>query len=172
MSQADAPEMDADGAAVSAACRRLHAAIDGLDQAAADLLGVSRTDLRCLNLLEHGPLSPSRIAAALGITAGSVTALVDRLEAKGLVKRARTPGDRRGVLVSATPLVFRSIGELYRSCAMALHNMAMAYPPGERASAVRHLGHAAEAWEAAAKSMLGPKNTPTRLASDATDDKQ
>lgn len=148
MPQADAPALDADGAAVIAACRRLHAAIDRLDQAAADMLGVSRNDLRCLNLLEHGPLPPSRIAELLGITAGSVTALVDRLEAKGLVERARTTGDRRGVMVSATPLVFRSIGALYRSCAMALHDMAMAYPAPERALAVRHLGDAAQAWEA------------------------
>jgi len=161
MSQADSIGDEADGAAVIAACRRLHLAIDGLDQAAADLLGVSRNDLRCLNLLEHGPVPPSRIAASLGITPGSVTALIDRLERKALVERARTPGDRRGVLVSATPLVFRSIGALYRNCAMALHDMAMAYPAVERAAAVRHLGHAAEAWEAAVKRDQSEPELPT-----------
>jgi len=149
MTQADSDRKSAEGADVIAACRRLHAAIDGLDQAAADLLGVSRNDLRCLNLLEHGPLPPSHLAVSLGITPGSVTALIDRLEGKGLVERARAPHDRRGVLVSATPLVFRSIGALYRSCAVALHDMAMTYSAAERASAVRHLGHAAAAWEAA-----------------------
>lgn len=152
MPQADAP-LDRDaGADVIAACRRLHAAIDGLDQGAADLLGVSRGDLRCLNLLEHGPIHPKQIATSLGITPGSVTAMIDRLEAKGLVERARTPGDRRGVLVSATPKVFHTIGQLYRSCAIALREMVMAYPAAEQVLAVRHLTEAAAAWEAAARS--------------------
>lgn len=138
------------GHAVIAACRRLHAAIDALDQAAADSLGVSRNDLRCLNLLEHGPVAPSRIASALGLTSGSVTALVDRLEARGLVARARDPADRRGVLVSATPHVFGTIGRLYRGCAEALAATVEAYPAPERAMAVRHLNDAATAWAKAA----------------------
>jgi len=152
MTQADAPSDIDGGADVVAAYRRLHAAIDELDQAAADLLGVSRSDLRCLNLLEHGPIHPKQVSAALGITPGSVTAMIDRLEVKGLVERARTPGDRRGVLVSATPRVFHTVGELYRSCAIALREMVMSYPAAEQVLAVRHLTEAAAEWEAAARS--------------------
>lgn len=151
MTQADAPENADMGAGVIAACRRLHTAIDALDQAAADLLDISRSDLRCLNLLEHGPMHPKAIAMALEITPGSVTAMIDRLEARGLVERARTPGDRRGILVSATPLVFRSVGELYRSCAVALRDMVMAYPRAEQVAAIQHLQDAASAWWAAAR---------------------
>jgi DNA-binding MarR family transcriptional regulator len=152
MMQADAPRGHDVGADAIAACRRLHAAIDGLDQAAADLLGVSRSDLRCLNLLEHGPMHPKHVSASLGITPGSVTAMIDRLEAKGLVERARTPGDRRRVLVSATPRVFQTVGALYRSCAVALRELVMSYPADEQALAVRHLTEAAVQWEVAAKS--------------------
>lgn len=155
MTQADALANGDTGADVIAACRRLHAAIDGLDQAAADILGVSRSDLRCLNMLEHGPVHPKQVSASLGITPGSVTAMIDRLEAKGLVERARTPGDRRGVLVSATPLVFHTVGELYRSCAIALRELVLSYPRSEQLLAVRHLTEAAVQWEVAAKSGTG-----------------
>lgn len=160
MTQADAsPRLDA-GADVIAACRRLHAAIDALDQAAADLLGISRGDLRCLNLLEHGPIHPKQIATALGITPGSVTVMIDRLEAKGLVDRTRTPGDRRGVLVSATPLVFRSVGQLYRFCATTLSDMVLSYPAAEQLSAIKHLSDAAAAWNTAVKLVPYDKIQP------------
>lgn len=152
MTQGDAPAgtgAASDGDVITA-CRRLHSAIDALDQAAADTLGISRNDLRCLNLLEHGPLPPSRIAGALGLTSGSVTALVDRLERKGLVERSRDLLDRRGVRVSATSAVFENIGRLYRSCAETLRATVAAYPAGEREAAVKHLSDAASAWERAA----------------------
>ena len=148
-----APEAD-----VLAACRRLHASIDALDQSAAELLNISRNDLRCLNLLEHGPLPPSRIAVALALTSGSTTALVDRLEKKGLVQRADDPSDRRGILVSATPHVFQSIGQLYRSCADAVRATVGRYPLDEQGAAVRHLTDAAAAWETAARAGAKPKD--------------
>lgn len=136
---------------VIAACRRLHAAIDALDQRAADLLGITRADLRCLNLLEDGPIPPKRIASGLGLTSGGVTALIDRLERRGLVKRDRDPSDRRGVLVAATPQVFQSIGQLYKSCAERLYATVIAYPAAERDDAVRHLNDAAAGWEASTR---------------------
>ncbi len=139
-----------DPASVIAACRRLHAAIDALDQAAADLLGVSRNDLRCLNLLEHAPIPPSKIATSLRLTTGSVTAMIDRLEAKGLVARARDQTDRRGIIVSATLRVFQVLGPLYRSCAQSLQTTVEGYPKPEQRAAVRHFVDAAEAWERAA----------------------
>lgn len=140
------------GLNVVAACRRLHAAIDALDQRAADTLGISRNDLRCLNLLEHGPLPPTQLCVALGLTSGSITTLVDRLAAKGLVARARDPSDRRGVLVSATPHVYATIGRLYRGCAEAVAKIVATYPIDERGEAVRHLSDVAAAWEDATSS--------------------
>lgn len=127
-------------------CRRLHAAIDAFDQQAADGLGVSRTELRCLNLLEHGPVAPGALAAALGLTSGSVTALIDRLEGKGLVSRARSSTDRRGLLVAATPTVFASLGVVYRDCAERLAAMVAGYPDRQRKLAIKVLSDTADAW--------------------------
>ena len=139
------------GEAVVAACRRLHAAIDALDQRAADMLGLARGDLRCLNLLEAGPATPTQIAGGLGLSTGSVTALIDRLERKGLVERSRDPSDRRGVFVTATRKVFETIGALYAQCSELLRATVAAYPSTEQDEAVKHLNDIAAGWEDGAK---------------------
>ena len=46
--------------------------------------------------------------------APGVTRLLDRLEARGLVRRKRCPRDRRQVLCFATPAALRLLGELDR----------------------------------------------------------
>ena len=151
MRKPKAPEEGNNGEAVVAACRRLHAAIDALDQRAADMLGLARGDLRCLNLLETGPATPTRIAGGLGLSTGSVTALIDRLERKGLVERSRDPSDRRGVIVTATPKVFETIGTLYAQCSDLLRATVAAYPAPEQGDAVRHLHDVAAGWESGAR---------------------
>jgi len=120
--------------------------IDAFDEAAAGALGITRTDLRCLNLLEHGARSPTALAAALGLTTGSVTALIDRLERRQLVERARHPDDRRGIMVSATPKVFATLGGIYKRCAERLSRMVEGYPVEQREFAVRVLADTADAW--------------------------
>lgn len=121
------------------ACRRLHASIDRLDELAASTAGVTRSDLRCLNLLEFGPLPATAIAKQLNLATGSVTALIDRLEAKGLVTRLREAVDRRVVKVQATPRVFELIGPIYLGFANRLLNLVETYPVGDRSLAVKHL---------------------------------
>jgi DNA-binding MarR family transcriptional regulator len=66
----------------------------------ARLLGLHPTDYKTLGLLERlGPLSAGEIAARTGLATASVTNLVDRLEAKGFVRRVRGSADRRRVSV-------------------------------------------------------------------------
>jgi len=61
---------------------------------------ISLIHLNVLTLLEaSGPLSMGRIADALDISVASATGVIDRMEARGLVKRRRSPEDRRVVLV-------------------------------------------------------------------------
>lgn len=78
--------------------RQLYAAMQRFDSIAADALGVNLTDLRCINALRDGELTPGEIGSRLGLTSGSVTALVDRLERLGAVRRIPVP-DRRSVSV-------------------------------------------------------------------------
>ncbi|WP_373543288.1 MarR family winged helix-turn-helix transcriptional regulator [Chamaesiphon sp.] len=128
-----------DSVDIVAACRQLHSAIDRLDHAAAGSLAISRNDLRCLNLLEHGSVTPTYIATALNLTTGSVTALIDRLETKGLVERMRDPNDRRGILVAATPKVFQNLGAIYSLFANELRLTIGKYSETDRALAIRHV---------------------------------
>jgi DNA-binding MarR family transcriptional regulator len=99
MNQFDPAKRD-DLQAVMAAGRRIHAAMDRLDAIMSDGLGVNRTDLRCLlHLIDKSGSTPSDIAATIGLTSGSVTALIDRLERQGLAERRHGCADRRTVTI-------------------------------------------------------------------------
>jgi DNA-binding MarR family transcriptional regulator len=86
-----------------AANRRYQQGTDALDQAASELLGVNRTDLRCMDiLLQRRGLSAGQLAVSAGLSPGAVTAALDRLERAGYARRTRDPDDRRRVLVEPT----------------------------------------------------------------------
>ncbi|KUM76604.1 MULTISPECIES: MarR family winged helix-turn-helix transcriptional regulator [Streptomyces] len=62
--------------------------------------GLNPTETKALDLLErHGPLTAKELAASTRLAPASVTGLVDRLEAKGLVRRVAHPTDKRRVLI-------------------------------------------------------------------------
>lgn len=62
--------------------------------------GLCFSDFAVLETLLHkGPLPVNTIGAKIALTSGSSTAAVDRLEKKGLVRRAADPSDRRTRIV-------------------------------------------------------------------------
>ena len=67
-------------------------------------LGVTGRQLALLTLFGEGPAQSQQDGAArLGVDRTTMVALVDELEAKGLVRREVAPGDRRKRLVVLTP---------------------------------------------------------------------
>lgn len=95
---------DQDLHAVMRAGREIHAAMDRLDGMISETLGVNRSDLRCLfHLLTNDGATAGEIAAATGLTSGSVTALLDRLERQGLAVRHHDCKDRRSVTIEIPP---------------------------------------------------------------------
>jgi DNA-binding MarR family transcriptional regulator len=79
---------------------------DLFDEAAAIYAGLNRTDTRAIDILDrNGPMTAGQLAAEARVTSGAVTALVDRLEAAGLVRRTRDSADRRRVMIEITPKV-------------------------------------------------------------------
>ena len=65
-------------------------------------LGLNSAGWECLGFLSmRGIATPTELARYSGLTTGSVTALLDRLEKAGFVRRKPNPKDRRGVLVEA-----------------------------------------------------------------------
>lgn len=85
------------------AVRDYQRAVDEMDEAASELFGVNRTDLRALDVLEaESPLPAGELARRLNLSAGAVTTLVDRLERAGYARRVRSERDRRRVDVELT----------------------------------------------------------------------
>jgi DNA-binding MarR family transcriptional regulator len=88
-------------------------ATDAVDEAAAQAIGVNRTDSKCIDILEQrGRMSAGELARHSGLTTGAVTAVIDRLERMDYVRRVADPADRRRVLVELTPQIKRMIEEL------------------------------------------------------------
>ena len=83
---------------------RLVAEVCLRDHVASQRLGLGGTDSRFLTLLDvYGPLTPGRLAQLTGLTTGSVTGVIDRLERGGFVSRERDDADRRKVRVIPDP---------------------------------------------------------------------
>jgi len=85
------------------ACRAFTSAVDLVNQMIAERMGVNRTDHRVLEILNRrGPMTAGDLARAAHLTTGAVTAVVDRLEGVGFVRRVRDTDDRRRVLIEQT----------------------------------------------------------------------
>jgi MarR family 2-MHQ and catechol resistance regulon transcriptional repressor len=67
-------------------------------------MGMCFTDFAILEILLHkGALPVNTLASRIGLTSGSGTTAVDRLEKRGLVVRRADAGDRRARIVHLTP---------------------------------------------------------------------
>ena len=89
-------------------------ATDRFDQAVADALGLNRTDMRCLDILDReGRLTAGQLAAQTGLTTGAVTTVIDRLEAAGHARRVRDTDDRRRIYVELTGEARKKAGSFY-----------------------------------------------------------
>src|SRR5947209_14439925 len=87
---------------------------DAFDSLAAERLGVSETDLRCLNIIENtGGLSAGELAVQAGLTAGAVTGVIDRLEKAGYARRVSDAADRRRVRVEVTPAFYKAADRIW-----------------------------------------------------------
>jgi DNA-binding MarR family transcriptional regulator len=94
--------------------RRSQQATDRFDQAVADAVGLNRTDMSCIDVLDReGPLTAGRLAEATGLTSGAMTTALDRLERAGYARRVRSESDRRRVLVEITDRARRDMGAFY-----------------------------------------------------------
>jgi len=94
--------------------RRSQSATARFDQAVADALGLNRTDMRCLDVLQReGAVSAGRLAEQTGLTTGAMTTALDRLERAGYARRTRDAEDRRRVLVELNQQALRSAGNFY-----------------------------------------------------------
>jgi DNA-binding MarR family transcriptional regulator len=85
---------------VGIAVRKMGAQSVVTSKTVADRFAINQTDLEVLDLIFlRGQASAGALADATGLSSGSITALIDRLESAGYVERIDDPDDRRRVLV-------------------------------------------------------------------------
>jgi DNA-binding MarR family transcriptional regulator len=132
--------------------QRHYAAYVLFNQALADHLRIHSTDLQCVALLdlESGPVSTGEIARLTGLTPGSATRLVDRLEKAGLVVRHPDPADRRRTLVALAPSAQERIGAAWEQPGQAFSAVLEQYNDTELTVIADYLRRAAEVGRAQA----------------------
>ena len=97
-------------------CYAMHTTVRAFDAVYRELLsehGLSYPQyIALMGVAEHGPLTVSRLGELMRLDSGTLSPLLKRMEAAGLVARTRDPEDERRVLVSATAAGRDRIGAL------------------------------------------------------------
>ncbi|MGP0030631.1 MAG: MarR family transcriptional regulator [Acidimicrobiales bacterium] len=131
----------------------LSAASD-FDEGLAKKLKLSRTDLRCLDLIGRlGPMTAGHLAEESGLTTGAVTFILDRLEEAGMVTRRRDTEDRRRVWVEVVPAAWQRLEGLHRSVAEEMRQVAQRFKADELAIVRDFMRQAKEVFQ---RQVAGP----------------
>jgi DNA-binding MarR family transcriptional regulator len=103
-------------------------------------VGLNSTDLECLDLLYlAGVTTAGTLAKHTGLTTGATTAVIDRLERAGFVRRRRDVDDRRCVLVEVLPSSAGRIQPFYAPLASRLAQLNKQYGERELANVVEYM---------------------------------
>src|SRR5258708_18516278 len=103
-------------------------------------LGFCLSDFGTLEILLHkGPESVSEIAHRIGLTAGSMSVALDRLEKRGLVRRHAHPTDRRNRVIRLTAAGKTPIEKAFRKHALAMEGGGKSLSSAERGTLIELL---------------------------------
>jgi DNA-binding MarR family transcriptional regulator len=151
-------------AGIVIALRGLDAEFDLLEQEVAAELRLHRTDLRALEILDRtGGMSPGELCRALGLTAGAVTAAVDRLVRAGAVTRDFHPTDRRRLMVRPTPAAVETAAAIFSNLHKVLHRVLQGYSIDELEQLLRFAVDntaAVSAYREQRRQMRPPRRVP------------
>lgn len=110
--------------------------------------GLSSTEFMIMELLYHkGKFPLQQIGDKVLITSGSITYNVDKLEARGLLKRVPCPDDRRVTYAEITPQGEEWFGSIFPGHAEAIDSIMQGLSAEEKKSAIellKKLGLAAQ----------------------------
>jgi DNA-binding MarR family transcriptional regulator len=106
-------------------------------------VGLNSTDLECLDLLYLAGSTPAgTLSKHTGLTTGATTAVIDRLERAGFVRRRGDPADRRRVLVEVLPASSGRIEPLYAPFAANLAELNREYDDRQLAIVAEYMSRA------------------------------
>jgi DNA-binding MarR family transcriptional regulator len=130
---------------LSRALRDLVRASDEVDHHLARRLDLNPTDYAAMNHLMTGDpkLGPVELGALLGISSGSATGMVDRLESAGHVRREPHPSDRRRLVVAPTESTTRNVIAVLRPMLNDLDALAGEFTEAEQQVVERYLTESA-----------------------------
>ncbi len=116
-----------------------------LGQVFAERNGMHPTDLHALLAVMQGdgagdPLTPGRLGAALGLSSGATTAVIDRLERAGHVHRCRDGRDRRRVTLHYRAAAAALGAEFFGPLGTRMDAMLAGYSEEELVAVRRFLG--------------------------------
>jgi DNA-binding MarR family transcriptional regulator len=148
-----------------AALRRFGLEDDRFDAIVARHFGVGAAEFKAMDHLQAaGSVTPGQLADRMALSSGAVTALIDRLERLGWVRREPHPYDRRSVIVrKAAPSESQSEGEqIFGALVARLADTAKRMTSSERDACVRFLETAADQVAERATELRGSDRAPTR----------
>lgn len=103
-------------------------------------LGLGLSDFAVLEVLLHkGSLPVNTVGKKILLTSSSITAAIDRLETRKLLRRVTTPRDRRSRIVELTDAGRRLIKRAFQKHAMDMEETMAVLKTNERAELVRLL---------------------------------
>jgi DNA-binding MarR family transcriptional regulator len=111
---------------------RFQDAAQQFDEKVGELYDLNGAERHCLSfLVRAGAQTASAIAREIRLTPAAVTALVDRLERRGYVRRNNDPSDRRKVVVSAAEQTAALTAAVYAKSADVGDKMLARYSEAE-----------------------------------------
>ncbi|GGV18852.1 MarR family transcriptional regulator [Streptomyces filipinensis] len=136
---------------------RAHSAVTVMfHSAVAAQQGLNATEEKTLDLLQrHGPLTAKELAELTGLAPASVTGLLDRLEDKGFVHRAKHPTDKRRVLVELDQDKLAELAVFFEDWARDIVEACEEFSTDELRTVIRFLSVMSERQHAAAARLTG-----------------
>jgi MarR family transcriptional regulator, 2-MHQ and catechol-resistance regulon repressor len=112
---------------------RCYRALSHVAERSIEAAGLGLTDFAALEALLHkGPLTITEIQSKVLLASGSMTAAVDRLETKGLIRRGSSPTDRRARVLHLTPEGRRVVEAAFKQHAAQLESAMAILSAGEK----------------------------------------
>ncbi|MCZ4085214.1 MarR family winged helix-turn-helix transcriptional regulator [Streptomyces sp. H34-S5] len=136
--------------AVARHLRHINGEMNGQIHRFAGEQGLHATDIQALAAIldAPSPLTAGRLGQHLGITSGSVTACLDRLEKAGHVRRVRDSADRRVVHLYYEPTARKVAADHFRVLARATERALERVGEDDAAAALRFLALLGEEFSA------------------------
>jgi DNA-binding MarR family transcriptional regulator len=129
------------------------------DERVAKKFKLSRTDMRCVDLLGRlGPMTPGQLADESGLSTGAVTFLLDRLEEAGMVTRRRDTEDRRRIWVELVPAAQQRLDREQQPIVEEMRAVAQRFKAEELAIVRDFMREAKEVFQRQVSGIAHPEN--------------